>query len=420
MRGVLAIALALSPTLLLYVLLAFPDLDRILNVPVQHVVLTTNVSIVALIAGALVARAALQAKRFGTLLVAVGFIWMAGLFTVHALATPNVLLLDPAAELVTGVSAQLALLVPALVFALRYTRVWPLLERRVGARALLLATIVGIVSYTALALAWPSAFGGLARVLLAPGGSYTYDPSGYGYGGAADPGPLPYVAVGGTVALYVFSAWSAFSEYRATRLPLALALSFAFVLLAQAQITQFLGPLWTMSWWSYHGLMLAAVSLAVGAIFLELDRRRGLERFLPSAVVDRVLQGDATLAGERRTVTILFADLRGSTALADQADPEETVAVVNEYVRAFATGVLEHGGIIDKFTGDGLMAIFGVGCDVAGGARDAVAAAKDMRGRVWRLSAERVARGETALGYVPKDGPKLDRRRQSDHIRKRK
>lgn len=391
--------LALSPTLLLYVLLAFPEVNRILNVPVQHVVLTTNVSIVALVAGALVARAALQAKRFGTLLVAIGFICMAGLFTVHALSTPNVLMRDPAADLITAVSAQLALLAPAVIFTLRYTRLRPLLEHRVGARPLLAAALLGLAVYAVLAFNWPAAFAGIASLLLAPGGSYTYDASGYGYGAAADPGPLPYVAVGVTVALYAFSGWSALGEYRTTRLPLALALSFAFVLLAQAQISQFLGPLWTLSWWSYHGMMLAAVSLAVGAIFLELDRRRGLERFLPSAVVDRVLQGDAKLAGERRTVTILFADLRGSTALADQADPEETVSVVNEYVRAFASGVLEHGGIIDKFTGDGLMAIFGVGRDLASGARDAVAAARDMRERVWRLSAERVARGQTALGY---------------------
>src|SRR5204862_304246 len=84
-----------------------------------------------------------------------------------------------------------------------------------------------------------------------------------------------------------------------------LALAVAYVLLAQAQVSQFLGPIWTPSWWEYHGLMLVAVVLAMGALVLELDRRRGLERFLPATVVERVIQGDPLrLEGERQTVTI--------------------------------------------------------------------------------------------------------------------
>ena len=400
-RAVAALVLAVSPTVLLSWLLADRQANAILNVPVQHVVLTTNVSVVALLAGVLVARAALAARQFGTVLVALGFIAMAGLFAVHALATPNVLSADPASALVTGVSAQLALLVPALLFALRYTRVRPFLERRLAPGPLVGALITAIAAYGLLGLAWPALFAGLARVLLVTaGGSYDYDPSGYGYGAAAGAeGLLPYAAVGLTVALYAFAAWSAGREFARTRLPLPGALAFAFALLAQAQLSQFLGPVWSLSWWEYHALMLAAVAIAVGAIFLELDRRRGLERFLPSEVVDRVIAGDAALAGERRTVTILFADLRGSTALADGAEPERAVAVMNGYIRAFASSVLEHGGILDKFTGDGIMAIFGAGSDDVRGARDAVAAALEMRARVTRLSAERAARGEPVLGH---------------------
>lgn len=394
-------ALAVSPTLLLSWLLADRQANAILNVPVQHVVLTTNVSVVALLAGVLVARAALAARQFGTVLIALGFIAMAGLFTVHALATPNVLSADPASALVTGVSAQLALLVPALLFALRYTRLRPFLERRLAPGPLVGAVVTALAAYAVLGLAWPVLFAGLARVLLVTaGGSYDYDPSGYGYGVASGAeGVLPYASVGLTVALYVFAAWSAGREFARTRLPLPGALSFAFTLLAQAQLSQFLGPVWSLSWWEYHALMLTAVAIAVGAIFLELDRRRGLERFLPSAVVDRVIAGDAALAGERRTVTILFADLRGSTALADGTEPERAVAVMNGYIRAFASCVLEHGGILDKFTGDGIMAIFGAGSDDVRGARDAVAAALEMRGRVTRLSAERAAAGEAVLGF---------------------
>lgn len=396
MRAAFAIALAVSPTAILSLLLASPEANRVINIPLQHVVVTTNVSVVALLAGVLVARSALAVGQFGTVLVALGFITMAGFFTVHALSTPDVLLSEPAAELVTGVSAELALLVPAAIFALRYTRARDLLQRRVAPGPLIGAVVMALVAYGVLGLGWPAIFAGLAGLLLAGGGSY--DPTGYGYGSAGG-SPVPYLAVGATIALYAFAAWSAAREHVRTRLPMAFALAFAFALLAQAQLSQLLGTLWSLAWWEYHALMLAAVALAVGAIFLELDRRRGLERFLPSAVVDRVIAGDAKLVGERRTVAILFADLRGSTALADRIDPERAVAVMNGYVRAFASSVLEHGGILDKFTGDGIMAIFGAGGDVSQGARDAAASALDMRARVMRLSREREAAGEPVLGY---------------------
>ncbi len=400
--------IALVPTALLVWLLATPGANSVINVPVQHVVVTTNVSVVALLAGVLVARAALQMGHFGTVLVALGFITMAGLFTVHALSTPNGgLVTDEASGLVTGVSAQFALLVPAAVFALRYTRVRPFLERRLAPGPLIAAVVTALVAYGVLGLGWPGIFAGLAGMMLVAGGAHEYAPTGYGYGGGGSEGALPYLSVGSTVALYLFAAWSAGREFLRTRLPLAGALAVAFALLAQAQLSQFLGPVWTLAWWEYHGLMLCAVVVAVGAIFLELDRRRGLERFLPSAVVDRVLAGDAKLAGERRTVTILFADLRGSTALADRADPVRIVAVINDYVRAFASAVLEHGGIIDKFTGDGVMAIFGAQGDVAAGAREAVATgareavatARAIRERVTRLTAERTAAGEPTLAF---------------------
>src|SRR5207247_11296991 len=91
---------------------------------------------------------------------------------------------------------------------------------------------------------------------------------------------------------YLYSAFAQGRDFFRSGLPLQGALGIAYVLLAQAQVSQFLGPTWTPSWWEYHGLMLVAVVLALGALFLELDRRRGLERFLPPTVVERVIQGE--------------------------------------------------------------------------------------------------------------------------------
>ncbi|MEL6047383.1 hypothetical protein AAGG49_22205, partial [Stenotrophomonas maltophilia] len=78
------------------------------------------------------------------------------------------------------------------------------------------------------------------------------------------------------------------------------ALVLAFVILAQAQVLVVLSAFWTAAWWGYHLLMLASVVIAVGALFLELDRRRGLERFLSRELVERVVAGDLLrIAGER-------------------------------------------------------------------------------------------------------------------------
>jgi adenylate cyclase len=144
----------------------------------------------------------------------------------------------------------------------------------------------------------------------------------------------------------------------------------------------------------------AATVLAIGALFLELDRRRGLERFLPPTVVERVVTGDhLSLEGERRTATILFTDLRGSTALAERSTPEVAVATVNAYLRAMARAVIDEGGILDKFTGDGLMAIFGAMADPASGAAAAARAAVRMRSDIAAINADRAARGEPTIGY---------------------
>lgn len=410
LRPAVAVALALLPTGLLAWFLSDPARNQPIVIKVEHFVITSNVSIVAALVSFLVARAALDARHFRTLLIALGFGAMAGIFAVHGLSTPDVLQREgrsAPAGLVVGVSGQLALAVAAVFFAVRYTPVASWLERRVRPRVLTLAVVAGLVGYAALGLAWPEAFDGIARWILVQGGSQPgYDPSTFGYSPptasdvTAGAGWVPFVLVGIVLVLYAYAAIAQARDFARSRLPLQGALAIAYVLLAQAQISQFLGPVWTPSWWEYHGLMLGAVVLALGALFLELDRRRGLERFLPPTVVERVLQGDPLrLEGERRTVTILFADLRGSTALAEKLPPEEVIAVMNAYLRVMARAVLDAGGIIDKFTGDGVLAIFGALGDPSQGALAAARAALDIRTRMAALNAARSARGEPVARF---------------------
>jgi class 3 adenylate cyclase len=401
---------SLLPTALLAWYLADPARNQPLVIRIEHFVVTSNVSIVAALVALLVARAALGVGHFRALLIALGFACMAAIFAVHGLATPGVLEQgdrESAAGLVLGVSAELALAVAAVFFAVRYTPLAGWLERGIGPGVLITAVVAGLGLYAVIGLGWPAQFEGLARWILGAGGAAAgYQPSSYGYGAPAGgdvtggAGWVPFAVVALVVVLYGFSAVEQGRDFLRTGLPLQGALAVAYLFLAQAQVSQFLGPIWTPSWWEYHGLMLAAAVLAIGAVFLELDRRRGLERFLPATVVERVIQGDPLrLEGERQTVTILFTDLRGSTALAERLGPEKTIAAVNAYLRVMARCVLDEGGIVDKFTGDGLMATFGAMGDPTHGAAAAARAALAMRERIAALNRDRGARGDAVVAF---------------------
>jgi adenylate cyclase len=90
--------------------------------------------------------------------------------------------------------------------------------------------------------------------------------------------------------------------------------------------------------------------------------------------------------GEEREVAILFADLRGFTALAEDKLPYDVVFVLNRYFTAMGTAVEDSGGRVDKFIGDGVMALFGVDRDIEAGCRDALAAARRMSERLDELN----------------------------------
>src|SRR5437762_7039208 len=342
-------AAALLTTALLAWYLSDPALNQPIAIRLEHSIITSNVSVVAAVVAFLVARAALGVGHYRALLIALGFGSMAAIFAVHGLSTPGVLQQgdrEAPAQLVLGVSAELALAVAAVFFAVRYTAFAGWLERRLQPAILTGAVAALLALYAVVGLGWPDTFGGIARWVLSSGGAAAgYQPSAYGYGTSATgdvtggAGWVPFAIVAAVLALYGYAALAQGRDFLRTGLPLQGALAGAYVLLAQAQLSQFLGPIWTPSWWEYHGLMLGAVVMSIGACVLVLARRRRLERFLPATVVERVIQGDPfRLEGERQTVTILFTDLRGSTTLAERLTPEQTIAAVNAYLRVMEIG----------------------------------------------------------------------------------
>ncbi|MDE3111402.1 MAG: adenylate/guanylate cyclase domain-containing protein [Chloroflexota bacterium] len=398
----LAVAAAIAiPFAEIAYVLAPPLSDVRLDDAVQHFMITTNVSLLSAAISLVVLRSALEMRHWPSVLVGLGFLSLGGLFFLHGMATPGVLLRGGSAEVaapaILALGAQLAMAVPAYFFAARYTPLLGWLERstRVTPRRLLLVVALAIAAFDVFTISHAADVSDVLESM-----------TGYGlaaaYGGTALQANLAWVGAtaGLTVALLAFSAYRQTSEFTRTRLPTQAALAIAFLFQAEAQVAAVLGPVYSLSFWTYHTLLALATVVAIAALFIELDRRRGLERFLPATVVDRVVTGEAlSLEGERRTATILFTDLRGSTALAERATPEATVATVNAYLRTMARAVIDAGGILDKFTGDGLMAIFGATTDPAVGAAAAGRAALRMRRDLAALNAERSARGEPVVGY---------------------
>ncbi|MDX8153689.1 adenylate/guanylate cyclase domain-containing protein [Patulibacter brassicae] len=146
-------------------------------------------------------------------------------------------------------------------------------------------------------------------------------------------------------------------------------------------------------------------ALAISTAFEAAGRQRTREvfaRFVAADVVDDVLAEtgrDVRLGGMRTDASVLFCDLRGSTALLERLDPEEGIAVLNRFLAAMSDAVDHHGGTMVGFRGDGLMAVFGAPLAQEDHADRALAAAREMTGPALRgVLAELAADGlETDL-----------------------
>ena len=123
--------------------------------------------------------------------------------------------------------------------------------------------------------------------------------------------------------------------------------------------------------------------------------------YVDPALAGRLLeQGDDVFTGERRTVTVMFVDVRDFTPFAESHAAEDTVAHLNALFEIIVPTVLDAGGHVNKYLGDGALAVFGAPNDLALHAEAAVAAAVQIQ----ELVAERFA-GETRIGIGVNTGP---------------
>ena len=130
--------------------------------------------------------------------------------------------------------------------------------------------------------------------------------------------------------------------------------------------------------------------------------RANYSRFLPEYVVQQILENPDSfkLGGVNQTVTVLFADIRGFTRLSEHAPPERVVQLLNNYFTAMSDVIFAHGGTLDKYLGDGLMALFGAPAATPEDACNAVSAAVRMQRRMEDINAQLRADGlaEIAIG----------------------
>jgi len=121
----------------------------------------------------------------------------------------------------------------------------------------------------------------------------------------------------------------------------------------------------------------------------ELERIGRLKRFFSPQLAELIVQGGAgdPLQSHRREVTVVFLDLRGFTAFAEVAEPEEVMAVLREYHARMGELILAHEGTLERFTGDGMMVFFNDPVPVANAPERALRMTLEMRERAEELAA---------------------------------
>jgi adenylate cyclase len=143
--------------------------------------------------------------------------------------------------------------------------------------------------------------------------------------------------------------------------------------------------------------------------------RANYSRFMPEYVVKQLLDnpGSFRLGGVNQTITVLFADIRGFTSISEKENPEKVVGLLNKFFSAMTDIIFANGGTLDKYIGDGLMALFGAPTATEEDALNSVKAAVTMQKKLRELNPELRAEGlpeismgiglhtgEATIGYI--------------------
>ncbi len=167
----------------------------------------------------------------------------------------------------------------------------------------------------------------------------------------------------------------------------------------------------------------AAIAIENSRNFAALHTSKELEksqirstfgRFVSPNVVDQVLDDPdkLQLGGKRQEITVMFIDIRGYTAYSEKMPPEKVIEMLNDYLSLAANVIMAYGGTLDKYLGDGLMAIFNAPQEQADHVKLAVEASLDLQKAMLELEATRndgmsfgvgLGVGEVVVGYIGTD-----------------
>lgn len=126
--------------------------------------------------------------------------------------------------------------------------------------------------------------------------------------------------------------------------------------------------------------------------------RNTMSRYMSKAVMDELLEGgNAALGGASREVSVLFSDIRGFTTMSERLGPRETVAMLNDYFTDMVDVVFAHNGILDKYIGDMIMAVFGSVRSTTDDAANAVKVGSRMMMALRELNLRRGVAGQEAI-----------------------
>jgi class 3 adenylate cyclase len=146
---------------------------------------------------------------------------------------------------------------------------------------------------------------------------------------------------------------------------------------------------------------LARLETALNEMVLGLQERDRVKevfgRYVTTQVSEEILKGSISLGGQRRRVTMLFSDIRNFTSMAEIMPAEQVVEFLNDYFSEMVDAVFEHGGVLDKFMGDGMMCVFGSVDEAPDHPRRAVMAGLRMKALLAKINGERTMAGKPPI-----------------------
>lgn len=130
----------------------------------------------------------------------------------------------------------------------------------------------------------------------------------------------------------------------------------------------------------------------------ERDKVKNLfSKFHGSSVAEDLISKDIGVGGQSKEVVVFFSDIRGFTAFSEKRSPEEVVEMLNEYFGVMVKIINSHGGVVDKFIGDAIMAVWGAPQGSDKDAHNAVRACLEMRKALEELNERRIARDQPPI-----------------------